>query len=42
MSRDHKAYYGWREGGEGGMEVGGEEDYIHLLLHVNVSFIVWD
>ena len=41
VHRDHKACYGWR-GGEGGTEVGGEEDYIYLLLHVNVSLTVRD
>ena len=42
VHRDHKACYGWREGGEGGTEVGEEEDYIYLLLYVNVSLTVRD
>ena len=33
VHRNHKAYQGRGEGGEGGMEVGGEGDYIYLSLH---------
>ena len=28
IHRNHKVYQGWGEGGEGGMEVGEEGDYI--------------
>ena len=30
VHRNHKAYYGRGEGGEGGMEVGREGDYIPI------------
>ena len=31
VHRNHKAYQGWGEGEKGGMEVGGEGDYIPIL-----------
>ena len=33
VHKNHKAYQGPGEGGEGGMEVGEEGEYIYLLLH---------
>ena len=33
VHRNHKSYPGRVEGGEGGMEVGGEGDYLYLSLH---------
>ena len=33
VPRNHKAYYGRGEGGEGGMEVRGEGEIIYLSLH---------
>ena len=33
LHRNHKAYYGrGKRGGEGGMEVGEEGDYIHIAV----------
>ena len=33
VHRNHTAYKGRGEGGEGGMEVGGERDYIHVYIY---------
>ena len=32
VHRNHKAYYGWGEWGERGMEVGEEEEYIPIAI----------
>ena len=49
VHRNHKAYLGWGEGGEGGVEVGDEGDYIQgsyrkihsKFTNFSQTFAIW-